>query len=460
MEKNIKSKFNSSSSKWWQPNRTEYIMLTVAVLTLLISILAQINALLESAIKIGEVYEQLYPLLNTFHIFVILYSIFQMQNIKKQLPDSDIKTNDAEYTEKAKNLVENLKKWIFNYIGNFYYNGHLIHNKKEKIEYNRKKEKIKYNKRQKRKNIENAFVKELVTTTNTNINKLYTYWCLIWIWLLALYVFEFIKSTYDNNNIILASLGIVFNNLFNVYWFFIYLKLNNPNEIKLTQNDIAEITGNKYTKKKRRYKRNKFINAVKRFFNLSNAFGKGDKYKKYESGKESGEEIEIPQNFWKIIAWSIFSIIVILLAFHVLGKMAYDWCENFSRFGDGLYNFIMYISVLLGACSMLAAFSRLGSGFFRIPLSALLIMLFYSAVQPLFFADKDLLNDELKSGQLLFVINFILLIGKFALLYIIKWIFSDYRIAYYFINEQIIQKKSDSISDDKVRELFEKANTV
>jgi len=423
---------NIKSSQWWRPNKTEYVMLTVAALTLVISILTQINALLENAIKIGEVYTQLYPVLNAFHLFIILYAMYQMQNIKKLLPDTFTKTTDSEYIEKAEKLVNNLKYWIKEYVGKFYYSKEINNDG----------------------NINDDFVKELIKSTNNNINKLYKYWSLVWIWLFALYVFEFIKSISNSNyDVVLSSLVITFNNLLSIYWFFIYLKLNKPRETeKLTQDVKKEVKNFKYVI-------NKFIYRVTRFTHFSKSFGKVDKYdeyEKYDKYKKEGnikyKEIEIPQNRWKIVAWSIFTISIVFLIFYNIGY--YDLCKFLKIRNDDWYKGSIYISVMLGACSMLAAFSRLGSGFFRIPLSALLIMLFYSAVQPLFFADKDLLNEELKSGQLLFIINFICLIGKFALLYIIKWIFSNYRIAYYFINEQIINE--EKVSDGDIKQLFEK----
>jgi len=476
MAKNSRTELNSYRSQWWRPNKTEYVMLTVAALTLVISILTQINALLENTIKIGEIYTQLYPVLNAFHLFVILYAMYQMQNIKKLLPDTLIKTTDSKYKKKAEKLVDNLKDWIKEYIGNFYYSDEYSDG-----------------------NIKDEYVKELIKNTNRNINILYKYWSLVWIWLFALYVFEFIKSISNSNyDVVLSSLVITFNNLLSIYWFFIYLKLNKPRETeRLTQDDKKEIEWvnyvihkfiykvkrfihfsksyevvdkydkykncneyGKYMKKWLKYNINKLIYSVTRFTHFSKPFGKVNKYDEYEkyneTKKEKYKEIEIPRNRWKITAWSIFIVSIVFLLFYNLSKIDNGWCKYFKiiNIKDDWYEVSVYISVLLGACSMLAAFSRLGSGFFRIPLSALLIMLFYSAVQPLFFADKDLLNEELKSGQLLFIINFICLIGKFALLYIIRWIFSDYRIAYYFINEQIINNKK--ISDEDLKKLFEK----
>ena len=140
-----------------------------------------------------------------------------------------------------------------------------------------------------------------------------------------------------------------------------------------------------------------------RFFSLSNFLGEKHKYDEWKKMKEDDKR-EVPLNGLKIFAWVIFGVFVALLFLSIFIDV--KW----------LYKIIMYVSISFGASSMLAAFSRLGSGFFRIPISALLIMLFYSAVQPSFFADKDL-AVELKAGQFMFIINFICLIGKFALLY-------------------------------------------
>jgi hypothetical protein len=433
MEKNKIPKLNGNSSQWWRPNRTEYIMLIIAVLTLVISILAQIPSLITNTIRIGEIYTDLYPILNAFHLFIILYAMSQMRNIKELLPDTSNISADEEYKEKAENLVTKLKEWISNYVGSFYY---------EDYKYEKSKE------------IKDEYVKKMITNTNNNINKLYRYWRFMWIWLFFLYVVEFAKSM-DNspNDTILPSLVIVFNNLFIIYWFFVYLKLSNPNEVILTQKDKKNVI------EKLHYNLNKNTYRFVQFVSLSRVFGKRDKHDEYENGDgedDKYKKIEISRNWWKIVAWGIFGISVALLIFYNLGKFGKfgennNWCKCFKIIDDDWYKGIMYISVLFGASSMLAAFSRLGSGFFKIPISALLLMLFYSAVQPLFFASKDL-AVELKAGQFMFIINLICLLGKVALLYIIKWIFRDYRIAYYFINEQIINSKK--VEDKDLKNLF------
>jgi hypothetical protein len=373
-------------------------MLTIAVLTLSVSILTQANEAISTLLKFDTFYKDLYPILNGAHLMIILYAMYQLQNIKQLLPETGTKSIDENYKKKAEQFVENIGHWIFDYMGNFYY-----------IEVEKKKQE--------------AFVKKQIKIVNKNINQLYSYWHKVFAWLLIAYVVVFINSlTPYTNEKELLSLLIIFNNVVTVYWFFIYLTLNTP--VKTRDDKQYKIVDTI----------NKVIYRLNYYLSLSWAFGKVDDY---ENSKKT-------ISGWKIIALFLFGIYSGILLFFIFSASI--------EIENGWYKFIMYTSILFGACSMLAVFSRLSSGFLKVPLSALLIMLFYSAVQPLFFAEDEFKNVDLKSGQLLFIINLICLIGKFALLYIIKWVFSNYRIAYYFINEQIA--KNREIKDSDLEKIF------
>jgi hypothetical protein len=383
-----KTTYNSRNAKWWLPNKTEFIMLTVATLTLIVSILTQATNAINNLLRFDEIYTDLYPVLNAAHLLVILYVIYKIQYIKQLLPETDKKNIDTNYERRAKDLRLKLKTWMENYVGKFYY--------KEKRD---------------------KFIEEQIKTANKNINQLYNYWGQILAWLFIVYTVEFINSLTPKDEQELLSLVIIFNNITTVYWFFIYLKLN--------LSDRAQTENNKITGSV-----NKCIYWLNHVLGLSFAFGKD--FKKSEKNITG----------YKITALILFGIFsAVLIYFIICGK----------EINDTEYKVVMYISILLGSCSMLAAFSRLGCGTLGVPVSALLLMLFYSAVQPLFFAERELDNVD-KSDQLLFIINLICLIGKFALLYIIKWVFSDYRIAHYFINEQIIKNKT--IEDNHLKEIF------
>jgi hypothetical protein len=392
-----KKTYNSRNAKWWLPNRTELIMLTVAILTLIVSILTQANNAINNLLKFEEIYKDLYPVLNAAHLLVILYVIYNLYDIKQLLPEPEPKSTDTDGGKTTNILTTGLKTWMKNYVGAFYYD----------------------------KN-DDKFIEKLFKTANKNINQLYGYWIKILGWLFIVYVVEFITSiTPEETKEDMAlqqgllSLVIFFNNIVTVYWLLIYLKLNLSDEAPAKANKITDGV-------------NRCVYWLKHHLSLSGAFGKEFNYahtKKNITG-------------WGILCALIFLGITAFLIYFTI----------YSDVKSVGYKSVMYLSILLGACSMLAAFSRLGGGTLRIPVSALLIMLFYSAVQPLFFAEKDFGEVDIRSGQLLFIINLTCLIGKFALLYIIKWIFSDYRIAYYFINEQITRNKT--IEDSRLKEIF------
>jgi hypothetical protein len=168
------------------------------------------------------------------------------------------------------------------------------------------------------------------------------------------------------------------------------------------------------------------------------------------SGKKRFQHQQSTQHLfvsgYKVFAWIFFiAILIWQVLYHVL---LIDTSECVKYTG--------YATAVIGSCVMLACFGRLASGFLKVPLSALLVLLFYSAVQPIFFAEEEL-STAIPAPQILFIINFICLMCKFALIFIIRWLFSEHRISYFFMSEQI--NKNCAIKDAKVKDLFsEKSN--
>ena len=159
--------------------------------------------------------------------------------------------------------------------------------------------------------------------------------------------------------------------------------------------------------------------------------------------------------------WKIGGLIVLIVSIVVFGIYIYCFITNdilqIEKLEDSnlwYYKFFKVASmtcVLLGGCAMFATFSRLSSGFKKVPLGAFLIMILYAALQPLFFAEGDFGATNMKIGQLMFIANLLLLLGKFGLLYLITWLFGEHRIAYYFIAEKIVKDKSSKL---QLEELF------
>jgi hypothetical protein len=470
MTKANKNSNNFENSNWWQPNKVEKIMLWLTVATVLVSVVAQASSIVNNLLQFDNIYRQLYPLLNIFHIYVLFYIIFNLQNIKQLIPEPLLSPKDDDKNNYF-GFRKKLKQWIINHFGKIYWED------KDKVKDRKDDEDDKLDK----------YIGKLAINTNKNIEQTYTYFMGVFGCFVLLYVFELINSfTYSVNEPILLILTMIFNNIATLFWFYIYLTFNatkttieiNQDNIIKHKNGKIEIKWEDKTKKKKEnytcvYKRNKRRYRSWRALALSGIFHRPDKFDLYEKGDKRYKSIEIPKKWnWKFIA--LLLLIVSVIAFIYFGLyfrhekileiekiIALEKSSSQERYlllHYYLFRGVSTISILLGGCAMLATFSRLSSGFKKVPLAAFLIMIFYAALQPLFFAGSEFSSSNMKIGQLLFIANALCLLGKFGLLHLIKWFFGNYHIAYYFIAGKIVKDKKNDL---KLNELFlEKTDKV
>jgi len=459
MTKKYKNNKNVGNSNWWQPSKIEKIMLWLTVATVLVSVVSQASSIVNNLLQFDSIYKQLYPLLNVFHLYVLFYIISNLRNIKQLIPEPTLsKKKNKNYF----NFRENLKQWIKSHFGEIYWKEW----KEEDNDSNRKK-------RKKRKKI-NEYIDNLTKNTNKSIHKTHTYFMGVFGCFVLLYVFELINSfTYSVNEPILHILTMVFNNIATLFWFYIYLTFNGTETtIKIGQKNIfkdekgeikkIELDGESY---RCSYALNRWVHNRWRCLTFANMFNRPPKYELYEKEKEVCNEypeyikkydtIEISKTInWKSVSWilliaSIGFFIYFACKFKYNEILEIELLKDHTKYKALYYWFrvVSTISILLGGCAMLAAFSRLSSGFKKVPLAAFLIMIFYAALQPLFFAGSEFSSSNMKIGQLLFIANALCLLGKFGLLHLIKWFFADYHIAYYFIAGKIVKDKSKVLSD-------------
>jgi len=478
-EKNKNTK-HFDDSNWWRPSKTENIMLWLTIITVTVSIVSQANSLVGNFLQFNNVYKQLYPFLNILHIYILLYIMSNLRNVKQFIPSPISKENDNYPIFKRK-----LKAWIMGHFGEIYWKNEVEKKDEEKkpdtsddntlTKCARLKEKFKRwrkksfdrafweeiekkRKEEDRKNID-TYIDKLTTDTNENILKTHKYFLAVFACFILLYVFELINSfTHIIEEPVLHILTIIFNNIATLFWFYIYLTLNVYNtKIKIDYDDRESV------KKKRRYKINKKLYSCWRRISLAEDFKRPNKYKKYEEYEKKEDKTEEDRKYQsiqitKFSNWKSYGLLFLII---VTGGLVcftiYFTSENIleiERAKDVKWVYYLFRatsmgSILLGGCAMLAIFSRLSSGFKKVPLSAFLVMLFYAAMQPLFFAGSEFESSEMKVGQMMFIANLLCLIGKFGLLYLIRWFFGNYHIAYYFIAEQIINDKKDELDIGK-----------
>jgi len=454
MTKNYKTKKSINNSNWWQPGTVERIMLWLTAATVLISILAQASSIVNNILQFDSIYMQLYPLLNIFHIYVLFYIIFNLKNIKQFIPSLRIcSSKDDEYKYKA--FREKIKEWIINHFGSIY----LEEWEKNDDDFNN-------------------YVDKLTDNTNKNITKTHTYFLIVFGCFVLLYVFELVNSfTYTVNEPVLHILTMIFNNIATLFWFYIYLTFNvTKTTIEITKDEKIKKGGKTIKESGENFPKgyglsyclSKAFYWVWRTISLASIFGRPHKFKlyeredteyckRYEKYLDKYETIEISKNKnWKF--WSFLFLLATIAGFiwficyfrnnHIL---EIEKIKDQSEYSWFYYSFraLSMFSILLGGCAMLATFSRLSSGYKKVPLAAFLIMVFYAALQPLFFAGSELSASNMQIGQLLFIANALCLLGKFGLLHLIKWFFGNHHIAYYFIAEQIIKDKTDELNNRK-----------
>ena len=395
-------------------------MLGIAVLTVLVSIVAQASSIVGNLLQFDSIYEQLYPILNAFHLYVLFYIISNLQNIRQLLPSK----NDNGYLV----FRVKLKQWIKDHFGKIYW-----------------KERDQADKDGKKEEGLDLYVDVLTTKTNRNILKTHRYFMGVFVCYVLLYIIELINSlTFDVNEATLHILTIILNNIATLYWFYIYLTFNTYETIRVKKNKNATDFNYKISKK---------LYGCWKFFALGKMFDYPDKFEKHEDKENEYESIEI----YKIFNWKSFGVVVLIISIAAFIFFIYHFSGELEieKASKGLYYYLFRglstLSVLLGGCAMLATFSRLSSGFKKVPLTAFLVMLFYAAIQPLFFAGSEFDSLGMKMGQMMFIANLLCLLGKFGLLYLIKWFFSNYHIAYYFIAEQVVKDKKNDL---KLNDLF------
>ena len=437
MTKERKNYNNFYNSNWWLPTKIEKIMLWLTVITVLVSVVAQASSIINNILQFDTIYKKLYPLLNIFHIYVLFYIIFDIRKIKQYLPSPLLFSENDK--KKYFDFSVKLKEWIKNHFGEIYW--------KDLIETETK------NNDEKNNNFD-YLIKKWTLNSNKNIQKTHTYFMSIFCCLILLYVFELINSlTYSVNEPVLHILTMIINNITTLIWYYIYLTFN----ITETTTEIDQHNKNIFIKKFH-YKIRKYLYLIWRWISLANIFNRPNKFSLFEECNENYKTLRIPKQWnWKLIGFLflIITIIIFIYFIYFFNKHEILHIEQLidnKSFSMNYYCFriVSTISILLGGCAMLATFSRLSSGFHKVPLTAFLIMIFYAALQPLFFAGSEFSSSNMKIGQIIFVANTLNLIGKFGLLYLIKWFFGNYRIAYYFIAGQIIKRKKDL----KLDELF------
>ena len=461
-EKNKDNK-NINNSSWWQPSKVEKIMLWLTVIAVLISIISNAGLIAGNVMQFNNIYKRLYPILNIIHIYVLLYIMSSLRGIKQLLPAplKNIAITDKAHKEYI-TFKGKLKEWIKQHFGTIYWKGEAENGKKEA-------ENGKFD----------DYVDELVVRANENISKTHRYFFGVFGCFILLYVFELINSSsYEVTEPVLHILTIAFNNIAVLFWFYIYLTFNvNKTTIEIKQRDREGINIKKViqTIKNRNkavwcnYYLNKGYNFIRRRVTFSNVFKRPNRFKEYENYEEGKTEekyktIEIRKfGNWKFIGLLVLIISIIFLAwfFWYFKEKEILSIELLKKQPNYLIQYYLFrtlstIAVLLCGCAMLATFSRLASGFKKVPLNAFLVMLFYAAIQPLFFAGGEF-DETLKFGQLMFIANLLCLLGKFGLLHLLRWFFGNYQIAYYFIAEQIVKDKSNELDLD---ELFIKDDTA
>ena len=489
MEKNKNSK-NFNNSSWWQPSSVEKIMLWLTVVTVLVSVVSQASSIVSNLLQFDNIYRQLYPLLNIFHIYVLFYIIFSLRNIKQYIPAPSLSSKDDDKNNYNR-FRKKIEQWIKGHFGEIYWDKWDIKDNDSKESKDNKKEKF------------DAYIDKLTKKTNRSIKKTHTYFMGVFGCFILLYIFELINSfTYSVNEPVLHILTMIFNNIATLFWFYIYLTFDiTETTIEIRDKDRDDMKTKiewkelfliykKVIRKKFTYKIVKWANgiwhkiietincicpkiiktanAIRRTFALEEISLQHDnKFGLYEDNNEKYESIEIPRLWnWKFIGLvlllaSIGFFIYFIWYFkseHILEiERLKDQTEYSYLWHYSCFRLLSTISILLGGCAMLATFSRLSSGFKRVPLAAFLIMIFYAALQPLFFAGDEFSTSNMKLGQMMFIANALCLLGKFGLLHLIKWFFRDYYIAYYFIAGQIVKDKKDDL---KLEDLFEKTQTT
>jgi len=453
-----KNNKNIDNSNWWKPDNVEKVMLWLTVITVLVSVVAQASSIVNNILQFDTIYMQLYPLLNIFHIYVLFYIISNLQNIKQFIPSP--LNFSKEDKDKYSDFKERLKHWINGHFGEIYWKEWDAEEKKKAKEIEKEVDKEKKEEKKKKNTSFDDYVDNLTKNVNKNIEKTHKYFMGVFVCFLFLYTFELINSfTYAVNEPVLKILTMIFNNAATLLWFYLYLTFNGTKTtVELNQKN------RNYEIKKIRYQINKGFYYFLRWFKFEIAFDRPNKFKKYEEYEEGDDEkykhIEIAKiiknwKFWTflLLIGSIVAFIYFIYLFSVEKILEIEKLKDAGRYLKQYYLFriLSTTSIILGGCAMLATFGRLSSGFKRVPFAAFLVMVFYAAMQPLFFAGGEFSASNMKIGQLMFIANALCLIGKFGLLHLIKWLFANYHIAYYFVALQMIRDKKDEL---KLKELF------
>jgi hypothetical protein len=373
-----KKKKEKSELTWWLPNNKESSMLWFTAITFLVTFVVQSPVFVDNISKVPVNYTTLYPYLNMVHIFIICYIIYQMKEMKQLLPN--------EKTDSGKKIQ--LYNWIEKFCGEKYQEKYSMET-----------------------------IKDEVDTVNDNIEKFYRYWLYIWGGLLIAYVMVFIGSIGYESKMRFWSL--LFNNIVTVFWVYIYLTLNLSKSIKKADEKKWHEKFVYHTGEKGFY----IWESIDRKLKGKNTFGKRTK-------KERTKDDPMI-NLYRVFTWIMFiGVVVLMYCFNDEGGIA-DTQKT---------HWLVWLSVGFNSCAMLAAFSRLCSGYLQIRISALFMMLFYAAVQSLFFAENELNGVFKDAGVFIFSINLLCLGGKIALLFVIRYVFQENRIAYFFIMESIHKK--------------------
>jgi hypothetical protein len=439
------------TSSWWKPTKSETIMLWLTIITVAVSVISQASTVVNNLLQFDSVYLQLYPLLNIFHLYIILYIITKIRDIQVLLPIKQSTSNTAD-NKHYNTFKDKLQQWICTHFGEIYTKKYEEDEAKFKNDVDAVT----------KSNDDDDIVDAIIKQTNINIAKTHRYFLSTFVCYVMLYIFELINSaTTSVSEPALLILTIIINNIATLFWFFIYLTLNgyepkNKIEYKETKESILKKYGIIYVIHRTAY-------CIKWFLLSEMLFKKPNKYFEFEKGNKKYPAIKVHKiksiKFFGFVLFALTTFYFLYYIYYCSDNNIFDIEKNITSDGEPyyyIYRAFSFMCILLGGCAMLAVFSRLSSGFKKVPLSAFIVMLFYAAMQPLFYTGEELSASDLKLGQMLFIANLICLIGKFGLLYLIKWLFADYNLAYYFISEKIIREKSNDI---KLHSLFSEEKT-
>ena len=197
---------------------------------LLVSVLSQASSIVNSLLQFDSVYKQLYPLLNFFHLFVLFYIVYQLQNVKHPMPVSPTSTSTEEERKEYFNFRFKLRDWIIKHFGKTYW-GEMRDKKNEaKKEY---------------QDGLNRYIDDLIVRTNSSMTKIHKYFLWVFVCFILLYIFELINSfNYDAKEPVLHVFTVIFNNIATLFWFYIYITLNiHETQIEITDADKEKENG-------------------------------------------------------------------------------------------------------------------------------------------------------------------------------------------------------------------------